>query len=139
MKHLIFIYGSLRRGSAGAMSVRFPSSTFIDHARVRGNLYDLGSYPGMLLNQSSSLVTGEVYEVDDELLIKLDGFEASSHYVRKALEISLGDQARKCWTYEPDPEFYSLHTLIPAGDWIEYVRTKTDLLEDVIDATRTLK
>jgi gamma-glutamylcyclotransferase (GGCT)/AIG2-like uncharacterized protein YtfP len=83
MKHLIFIYGSLRRGSAGAMSARFPDSTFVDDARVTGSLYDLGSYPGLLLNQSNSLVTGEVYEVDDELLIKLDEFEASSHYVPK--------------------------------------------------------
>lgn len=125
MKHLIFIYGSLRRGSAGAMSVRFPNSRFIDYAQVSGSLYDLGSYPGLLLNEPNSTVVGEVYEIDDELLKQLDEFEASSHYVRKELEITLGTQTRKCWTYEPDPEFYSLRTLIPSGDWIEYVRMKT--------------
>lgn len=126
MKHLIFIYGSLRRGSAGAMSVRFPDSKFINHARVSGSLYDLGSYPGLLLNDSNSPVIGEVYEIDDELLGQLDEFEGSSHYMRKELDICLGAQTRKCWTYEPDPEFYSLSTLIPSGDWIEYARMKKD-------------
>jgi gamma-glutamylcyclotransferase (GGCT)/AIG2-like uncharacterized protein YtfP len=123
-KHLVFVYGSLRRGSAGAMSIRFPDSKFIAEAEVRGSLYDLGAYPGLLLNESGSQVIGEVYEVDDETLRKLDDFEASSNYLRKQVEISLGEHRRMCWTYEPDPEFYSLHTLITQGDWIEYAKTK---------------
>ena len=125
-KHLVFVYGTLRRGGARAMSFRFPDSKFIANAKVRGSLYDLGAYPGLLLNESNSLVIGEVYEVDDKLLNKLDAFEASSHYRRKQVEISLGAHARRCWTYEPNPEFYSLRTLITSGDWIEYAQTKTD-------------
>jgi gamma-glutamylcyclotransferase (GGCT)/AIG2-like uncharacterized protein YtfP len=125
-KHLVFVYGSLRRGSAGAMSTRFPGSKFIADATVSGSLYDLGAYPGLLLNESSSSVVGQVYEVDDELLKRLDDFEASSNYRRRQVEISLGNERRLCWTYEPDPEFYSLHTLITSGDWIEYAKTKTD-------------
>jgi gamma-glutamylcyclotransferase (GGCT)/AIG2-like uncharacterized protein YtfP len=125
-KHLVFVYGTLRSGSAGAMSVRFPSSKFVAAAKVSGSLYDLGAYPGLLLNESSSLVTGEVYEVDDETLNKLDDFEASSNYSRKRVEISVGDEGRIGWTYEPNPEFYSLQTLITSGDWLEYAKTKTD-------------
>src|SRR5258705_12788337 len=125
-KHLVFVYGTLRRGGARAMSIRFPSSKFIADAKVSGKLYDLGAYPGLLLNESSSLVIGEVYEVDDEILNKLDDFEASSNYWRKQVEISLGTQRRIGWTYEPNPEFYSLTTLITSGDWIEYAKTKTN-------------
>jgi gamma-glutamylcyclotransferase (GGCT)/AIG2-like uncharacterized protein YtfP len=137
-KHLIFVYGSLRRGGAGAMSTRFPGSKFIAEAKVNGSLYDLGAYPGLLLNESNSSVTGEVYEVDDELLNKLDEFEASTNYSRKQVEISLGTDKKACWTYEPDPEFYSLRTLIPSGDWIEYARTKTDWPGDTLpDETRS--
>ena len=77
--HLIFIYGSLRRGCVGAMSIRFPNSKFVAEAKVSGNLYDLGEYPGLILNESGSMVVGEVYEVDDELLEQLDAFEASSN------------------------------------------------------------
>lgn len=127
-KHLVFVYGTLRRGSARAMSIRFPDSKFIADAKVSGRLYDLGAYPGLLLNESDSLVIGEVYEVDDELLNKLDDFEASSSYWRKQVEISLGTRRKVCWIYVPEynPEFYSRHTLITSGDWIEYAKTKTD-------------
>lgn len=125
-KHLVFVYGTLRRGGAGAMSIRFPDAKFIAEAKVNGSLYDLGAYPGLLLNESNSLVIGEVYEVDDGILNRLDDFEASSNYWRKQVEISLGTHRRMCWTYEPNPEFYSPRTLITSGDWIEYARTKTD-------------
>jgi gamma-glutamylcyclotransferase (GGCT)/AIG2-like uncharacterized protein YtfP len=126
MKHLVFVYGTLRREEVRSMSIRFPDSTFVAEAKVSGSLYDLGAYPGLLLNDSNSLVNGEVYEVDDETLTKLDDFEASSNYLRKQVEISLGDHKRLCWTYEPNPEFYSPQTLIRSGDWIEYAKTKTD-------------
>ena len=128
--HLVFVYGTLRRGCAGAMSIRFPRSKFVADAEVSGSLYDLGAYPGLRLDESNSLVVGEVYEVDDELLNELDHFEASSHYRRKEVELSLGNHRRVCWTYEPEPEFYSLRTLITSGDWIEYAKTKTDWPEE---------
>jgi gamma-glutamylcyclotransferase (GGCT)/AIG2-like uncharacterized protein YtfP len=125
-KHLVFVYGTLRRGGAGAMSVRFPGARFIGGAKVGGSLYDLGAYPGLLVNESNSSVIGEVYEVDDELLGQLDEFEASSHYRRKQVEISLETRREVCWVYEPDPAYYSLRTLITSGDWMEYAGTKTD-------------
>lgn len=124
--HLVFVYGTLRSGSAGSMSVRFPNSKFIADTQVSGKLYDLGAYPGLLLNESDSLVVGEVYEVDDETLNELDDFEAGSDYVRKQFDVSLGTKKRACWTYEPNPASYSLHKLITSGNWIEYARTKTD-------------
>jgi gamma-glutamylcyclotransferase (GGCT)/AIG2-like uncharacterized protein YtfP len=125
-KHLVFVYGTLRRGSVRAMSIRFPKSKFIADAKVSGSLYDLGAYPGLLVNESNSLVIGEVYEVDDETLNKLDDFEASSNYWRKQVEISVGTHRTTGWIYEPNPEFYSTRTLITSGDWIEYAKTKTD-------------
>ena len=127
-KHLVFVYGTLRRGGARAMSVRFPGSKFIADAKVGGSLYDLGAHPGLLLNDSSPSVIGEVYEVDDETLNMLDEIEAPSSYWRKQVEISLGGRGVTCWIYAPDygPEFYSHHTLITSGDWVEHARTKTD-------------
>jgi gamma-glutamylcyclotransferase (GGCT)/AIG2-like uncharacterized protein YtfP len=129
-KQLVFIYGTLRRGCPGSMSIRFPNSKFIAEAKVRGGLYDLGPYPGLRLDESNSLVVGEVYEVDDDLLNELDEFEGSSNYVRKQVEISLNAQRTKCWTYEPNPEFYLLEKLIASGDWSEYDKTKTDRTDD---------
>ncbi|HEX8844834.1 MAG TPA: gamma-glutamylcyclotransferase family protein [Pyrinomonadaceae bacterium] len=125
-KHLVFVYGTLRRGSGRSMEIRFPDSKFIVEATVSGSLYDLGAFPGLLLSDSTSSVTGEVYEVDDETLKKLDDFEASTRYRRKQVETSPDSDRRVCWTYVPDPEFHSSRTLITSGDWIEYARTKRD-------------
>ena len=72
------------------MSMRFPASKFVADAKVSGRLYDLRAYPGLLINASSSLVIGEVYEVDNEILNVLDEIEVSSYYWRKQVEISLG-------------------------------------------------
>ena len=124
-KHLVFVYGSLRRGGPGEMSIRFPNAKFIADAKVSGSLYDLGAYPGLLLDKSNSLVVGEVYEVDDKLLSELDDFEASSHYCRKQVEVSISDHSSTSWIYVPEggPDFYSDRTLIISGDWTEYART----------------
>ena len=123
-KHLVFVYGSLRSGGPGAMSVRFPGAKFIAAAEVGGSLYDLGAFPGLVLDGSGSTVAGEVYEVDEETLNKLDDFEASSSYVRRQVAISLGDDRKAGWVYEPDPKFYSPRTLIASGDWLEYLRAR---------------
>jgi len=112
------------------MPTRFPRAKFVADAKVSGSLYDLGPYPGLVLDESNSAVTGEVYDVDDQTLNELDDFEASSDYLRKQVEIAIGGQKRICWTYEPNPESYSFQTLIPSGDWIEYARTKTDWPEE---------
>jgi gamma-glutamylcyclotransferase (GGCT)/AIG2-like uncharacterized protein YtfP len=56
------------------MSIRFPEAKFIAEATVRGKLYDLGAYPGLVLDEFSSLAAGEVYEVDDETLKQIDDF-----------------------------------------------------------------
>jgi gamma-glutamylcyclotransferase (GGCT)/AIG2-like uncharacterized protein YtfP len=125
-KHLVFVYGTLRRGGLRAMPDIFPDSEFVGHANVAGSLYDLGAYPGLILDESDSSVAGEVYEVDDEILKKLDEIEAPARYWRKQVEVSLGNRRETCWVYEPDTEFYPRRLLIASGDWIEYARTKTD-------------
>lgn len=102
------------------MSTRFPKAKFVAEAKVNGCLYDLGPYPGLLSDESNALVTGEVYEIDDELLKELDEFETSSNYVRKQVDVSFDGRQTKGWVYEPNPEFYRLDKLIASGDWIEY-------------------
>jgi gamma-glutamylcyclotransferase (GGCT)/AIG2-like uncharacterized protein YtfP len=125
-KHLVFVYGSLRGGNPGAMPVRFPHAKFVGNGHVSGSLYDLGPYPGLLLEQSNSLVTGEVYEVDDKTLDELDQFELSSDYVRKQVQVHTGAGRMNSWIYVPEygPNFYSNRTLITSGDWMDYSKTK---------------
>ena len=123
-RHLVFVYGSLKRGNASEMSVRFPDATYLAEGRVHGRLYDLGAYPGLLLDGSASMVTGEVYEVNDDTLHRLDEFELTSDYSRKQVEVQFGSEHTKCWIYVPerDAEFFSDYKLIESGDWIEKPR-----------------
>jgi gamma-glutamylcyclotransferase (GGCT)/AIG2-like uncharacterized protein YtfP len=125
-RHLVFVYGTLRRGGTRAMQTIFPAATFIDYATVQGRLYDFGDYPGLLLDDSNSFVAGEVYEVDDELLKRLDEFEAGSHYLRKQVELAVGVGRQTALVYVYDPQFYSPLTLIESGDWIQYTKATTD-------------
>jgi gamma-glutamylcyclotransferase (GGCT)/AIG2-like uncharacterized protein YtfP len=125
-KHLVFVYGTVRRGGLRAMPDLFPGAKFVGDASVGGSLYDLGAHPGLMLDGSGSTVVGELYEVEDEALNRLDDLEASSNYRRRRMEASLGDERTACWVYEPDPEFYPRRVLIASGDWIEYAKTKTE-------------
>ena len=106
------------------MAMRFPGAIFLGDASVSGSLYDLGTYPGLLTSESSSLVKGEVYQLDDDTLSKLDEFEASSNYWRKQVEVLLANGKTLCWVYEPVPELCANRTLIHSGDWVEYMRTE---------------
>jgi gamma-glutamylcyclotransferase (GGCT)/AIG2-like uncharacterized protein YtfP len=124
-KHLVFVYGTLRRGGVRAMPDLFPGSKLVGDAKLSGRLYDLGAYPGLMLDEAAPPVFGELYEVDDDTLRKLDDIEAPAHYVRKRVEVSSGDQRTACWVYEPDFSLYPERTLIASGDWTEYARTKT--------------
>jgi gamma-glutamylcyclotransferase (GGCT)/AIG2-like uncharacterized protein YtfP len=112
------------------MSIRFPPAKFIAEGNVRGSLFELGAYPGLLANETGSLVKGEVYQVDDETLSILDEFEASSNYRRKQVEVLLGTGKTVCWVYEPDAESCFQRNVIASGDWIEYARTRTDWPHD---------
>lgn len=108
------------------MPVLFPGARFVGRAGVKGSLYDLGSYPGLRLDESGSLVVGEVYEVDNEILSRLDDIEAPAHYWRKQVEVSLDNHKTACWVYVYDPKFYPASILIESGDWIEYAKAKTE-------------
>ena len=127
-KHFVFVYGSLRRGNALSLPVRFPGARLVGEARVGGRLYDLGAFPGLALGGSTSSVAGEVYEVDEETLKRLDDFEASSRYRRERVEVTAGGggEPLKCWVYVPEDgvEAYTRRTPVASGDWVEHLAAR---------------
>lgn len=129
-KHFVFVYGTLRRGGVRAMPELFPGAGFVGRGGVRGRLYDLGEHPGLLLDESGPPVVGEVYEVDEETLGRLDGIEATSYYWRKRVEVALEGRVTECWVYVYDPAFYPSRALIDSGDWIEYAKAKAGRPEE---------
>lgn len=73
---LIFVYGTLKRGGSNHHVMN--GQRFVTEARTEGRyaLYDLGGYPGMVLSDDDPLsIMGEVWEVDDQGLQRLDELE----------------------------------------------------------------
>lgn len=71
MRYQVFVYGTLLRGMSRANAMA--NSMFLGHAETRGDLYDLGHYPGLV--DGVGLVLGELHEVDARTLAKLDVIE----------------------------------------------------------------
>lgn len=78
MTNKLFVYGTLRKDLRNSMfHLLAREATFKCTARMRGRLYDLGDYPGLVLDGSGGWVHGEVYElkVPGATLPRLDNYE----------------------------------------------------------------
>lgn len=93
---LLFVYGTLRYGFELNHLLR--NSPFIGLGYVEGfKMYDLGGYPGCV--KGDGTIWGEVYQVSEELLRKLDEVEGYSGtpddlYERTSVTVNF-DQKRK--------------------------------------------
>jgi gamma-glutamylcyclotransferase (GGCT)/AIG2-like uncharacterized protein YtfP len=107
--HLLFVYGTLLPGLCRHSAMH--GARWLGDARVRAQLYDLGPYPGLILDtptsEPESWVWGQVAEVDDALLARLDAMEAydpdrpvQSEYVRQRCEaVTDGGRTLQVWVY----------------------------------------
>ena len=122
---LLFVYGTLR--GAHEPNHRLARQRFIGEARVRGRLFDLGSYPGMTVAEETGTVTGELYEIIsdwDEEISRLDVYEACSandpephEYRRAVVTVSLaGGETMEAWAYVLNRDATGLR-VIDSGDW----------------------
>ena len=121
-RHQVLVYGTLRP---------FTNTNVV---RVPGHLYDLGSFPGVRLdNSSDTMVTCEVIEVTDEELERLDQYEGyrpsdpdNSLYIRRKLDWGP-------FIYEYNDPFGNLSEkyIVPSGDWSD-VSTRS-MLEHFVE------
>jgi gamma-glutamylcyclotransferase (GGCT)/AIG2-like uncharacterized protein YtfP len=108
----VFFYGTLLPEHArAAMRSVVARLTFYGKGSVAGVLYDLGEYPGAVLDESSDRrVHGAVFRLaeDAKILVELDryeGYDASSPlaslFVRRRCPVELSDgNILECWVYE---------------------------------------
>jgi gamma-glutamylcyclotransferase (GGCT)/AIG2-like uncharacterized protein YtfP len=109
MEERIFLYGTLRPGHAPPeIAAAVSRLRRIDAGTVRGCLYDLGAYTGMVLDDSASEVRGEVFAVPDaETLARMDAYEgfypgdaAASLFFRLKTDVALENgPSEACWVY----------------------------------------
>ena len=107
----IFLYGTLLPDHAPAEIADIAQRLRpVGRAFVRGRLYDLGEYPGAILDPSSdTMIVGKVFELPDDrgMPAKLDwyeGFDPSepdgSLFVRMKSSVTLDEGGElQCWIY----------------------------------------
>lgn len=100
----VFVYGTLKKG--GHFHEVLRGSHFIGEGGVEGQLYNLGTFPG-LVQEGEGRVKGELYELSNEAGLKrldhLEGFFAESPhkslFVRKQRNIEVDGEAHLAWVY----------------------------------------
>lgn len=105
----LFVYGTLRSG------LQHPAHAFISRyftllcaATVKGKLYDLGEYPGAVPSHENEFITGELYQLTNELqfteaFTQLDNYEGllaePPLFRREQVTVFLSDSIDTAWIY----------------------------------------
>lgn len=127
----VFVYGTLRRGFTNhGRDVLTLHGRFLSEATVEGELYDLGSFPALVVEEDpSSRVHGEVYELTREparAIERLDRYEGARGpdplpYDRTARRVTLSDGTEvEAWTYVWTGELEQGQR-VPSGDYVAYL------------------
>ncbi|MBY0374668.1 MAG: gamma-glutamylcyclotransferase [Bryobacteraceae bacterium] len=91
---LLFVYGTLRRGSANVYARRLEAEArWLGEAELLGRLIALGEHRALVDGEET--ITGEVWEVPEGLWPVLDEYEGEE-YVRVECEVRLksGERVR---------------------------------------------
>ena len=128
----VFVYGTLCRGEQRDINKLNPRPEFIGEACVPGRLYDLGSYPGIVLGGRGE-VRGEVYRISAELESLLDEIEEvwpqqTGEYAKREVPVEVkraGNHDRHtrsmpCLVYEIAASHTEGKVVIEDGNWVQY-------------------
>lgn len=111
---LLFVYGSLLRGQLNHFWME--RARYLGEARTEPcfELLDLGPFPA-LMDGGSTAVHGELYEVDAQLLARLDVFEDVPAMYRRDVVQLQGQAPAQAYVLQPD----HVHgrPRVPSGDW----------------------
>jgi gamma-glutamylcyclotransferase (GGCT)/AIG2-like uncharacterized protein YtfP len=123
----LFVYGTLRPSFAPPeLKELIGQWRKVGDGYVHGRLYDLGEYPGAVLDSASETrIIGEVFELpdDDSTLAALDSYEGfdpgnlnASLFVRRRCEVMFEDDSKiECWVYVYNRRV-TPSTIIQSGD-----------------------
>ncbi len=132
----LFVYGSLRSGFHSPVYEYISRFfKFIGEAKVKGKLYDLGTYPAGIATTEDSFIVGELYQAINEhefswAIGQLDDYEGVSVeadevqlYRREVAEVHINDKTTDAWIYWYNGDV-SGKPLIASGDILEYMSSK---------------
>lgn len=122
----IFIYGTLMKDYENYKKFSLSEKlNYIGKGKLNGTMYDLGDYPGIIINDQDSSIKGELYKIKDQRILRdLDEFECyhpdsvkESLYIRK--EVQLTKPSIKSWCYIYNKSINNKNK-IKSGDWRSY-------------------
>ncbi|PWT71390.1 MAG: gamma-glutamylcyclotransferase [Bacteroidetes bacterium] len=134
----LFVYGTLR-GQYGHKLSKLIRENFqlIGVGHIKGDLFDIGKYPGAVLSRSTSNnIVGEIYQAKKEtdidstlkILDKYEGYYQgdlpASEYIRKRKFVKLKNGKRVLsWVYLYNKPVANKH-LIEGGDYLRHLESR---------------
>ena len=107
--HYVFVYGTLRSAcETGAHKQYLRGADFISPAKIRGQLFMVDYYPGLVLSETEHWAIGEIYLLEDEAqLHDLDVYEGCAkkspqphEYERRLTQVLLtSGEPMNAWVY----------------------------------------
>lgn len=132
----LFVYGSLRSGfKSSAYEYISRYFTLIGEAKVKGEMFDMGSYPAATPTTKDKFVIGELYRITHEnefawAIGQLDDYEGVTVdvdevqlYKRELTEVFIHDHITHAWIYWYNGDV-SGRAPVPSGDIMEYLMQK---------------
>ena len=132
----LFVYGSLRKGfRSPAYEYISRFFRYIGEGKVRGKLFDLGSYPAGIPVNDNHFIHGELYAANKEnefswAIGQLDDYEGVTVepdevqlYRREISEIYINNKVSHAWIYWYNGDI-SGRPVVESGDIIDYLKNK---------------
>lgn len=125
--HYLFVYGTLRKEcETGAHKEYLRGADFVSPAKIRGQLFMIDQYPGLVLSETEHWAIGEIYLLQNEAqLHDLDVYEGCAkksprphEYERRMTDVMLtSGESLQAWTYVYQQDTSNL-SAIDSGDFI---------------------
>ncbi len=120
--HRIFVYGSLMTGLHNHRLIA--GQWFIREAVTEPVylLHDLGSFPGLVYHGAGGdAVRGELWEVGDEVMARLDMLEGRPHLYDREPAYLVGEKMALVYIYQRGADGYDV---VESGDWRRHLEEK---------------
>lgn len=130
--NFLFVYGTLRSGFKHS-AYHYISKYFslVGNAKVKGYLYDLGTYPAAKPSSDNVFIIGELYAIKNEAefywaIEQLDDYEGlnvtegnPALYKREIADVYINNTTLKAWVYWYNGETEGKE-IIASGDILDY-------------------
>ena len=114
LKHLVFVYGTLRLGHSNHHLLKDAYSYGIGSTESSYTMYLVGGYPYVTSSENRYPIVGEMYAVDDDTLSDLDRMEGHPrYYERREINVIIGEVHHVAWMYLRNPQ----GLLMQSGDY----------------------